>query len=231
MELIRVFVEEGQKKTFVVAADWPGWARWGKEELAAFESLIEFAPRYAGVVRAAGLEFAIPQGMDDLEIIARVEGNATTSFGAPDIQLDEEKAPLSQEEYQRNLAILQAAWAEFDQKVDSAWGKDLRKGPRGGGRDLEKIILHTLQADEAYLKRLARKFKFDFADPLSVQTEQVREAILEALEAGMRGEIPEKGPRGGKIWPLRFYLRRVIWHTLDHAWEIEDRILDLDNYQ
>ena len=70
-----------------------------------------------------------------------------------------------------------------------------------------------------------RKFKFDYADPLSVQTEQVREAILEALEAGMRGEIPEKGPRGGKIWPLRFYLRRVIWHTLDHAWEIEDRIV------
>ncbi len=123
------------------------------------------------------------------------------------------------------MAILHSAWDEFDRQVDAAWGKDLRKGPRGGGRDLEKIIIHTLQADEAYLKRLAQKTKLDFSDPLSVQIEQVRAAVLEALEAGMRGEIPEQGPRGGKIWPLRFYLRRAIWHTLDHAWEIEDRMI------
>ena len=159
MGKIRVFVEEGQKKTFVVAIDWPGWACWGKEESAAFESLIDFAPRYSRVVRAAGLDFRIPEYLEDFEIIARVEGNATTSFGAPDIQLDEEKAPLSLEEYQRQRAILVAAWEEFDRQLDAAWGKDLRKGPRGGGRDLEKIILHTLQADEAYLKRLARKIK------------------------------------------------------------------------
>jgi hypothetical protein len=225
MEKIKVFIEESQKKTFVVAVDWPGWARWGKDEQLALASLLDFAPRFARVMEAAGETFRIPASIDDLEIIARVEGNATTSFGAPDMQVDADKPPLSQEEYQRTLAILQAAWAEFDRQVDAAWGKALRKGPRGGGRDLEKIILHTLQADEAYLKRLARKFKFEFADPIAVQTEQVRAAILEALEVGMRGEIPEKGPRGGKIWPLRFYIRRVIWHTLDHAWEIEDRVL------
>jgi hypothetical protein len=225
MDKIRVFVEEGQKKTFVVAIDWLGWARWGKDEQGAFDSLIEFAPRYKAVMEAAGLEFRLPSSLDDFEVVTRLEGNATTSFGAPDILLEEDKLPLSQEELQRSLAILEAAWDEFDQKVDSAWGKKLRKGPRGGGRDLEKIIIHTLQADEAYLKRLAQKIKFDYADPLSVQTEHVREAILEALEVGMRGEIPERGPRGGKIWPLRFYIRRVVWHTLDHTWEIEDRIV------
>ena len=225
MEKIRVLVEEGQKKTFVVAVDWPGWARWGKEESSAFESLIEFATRYGEVVRAAGLAFETPDRMEDFEIIARVEGNATTSFGAPDILIEQDLLPLSPEEYQRQMAILQSAWDEFDRQVDAAWGKDLRKGPRGGGRDLEKIIIHTLQADEAYLKRLAQKTKLDFSDPLSVQIEQVRAAVLEALEAGMRGEIPEQGPRGGKIWPLRFYLRRAIWHTLDHAWEIEDRMI------
>ena len=225
MDRIRVFVEEGQKKTFVVAINWPGWARWGKDEQLAFESLLNFAPRYARVMKTAGQEFRIPDSIEAFEIIGRVEGNATTSFGAPDILMEEDNLPLSQEEYQRSKSILQTAWEELDQQVDSAWGKELRKGPRGGGRSLEKIIIHTLQADEAYLKRLARKFKFDFADPLAVQTEQARAAILEALEAGMRGEIPEKGPRGGRIWLLRFYIRRVIWHTLDHAWEIEDRIL------
>ncbi len=88
MEKIRVLVEEGQKKTFVVAVDWPGWARWGKEESSAFESLIEFATRYGEVVRAAGLAFETPDRMEDFEIIARVEGNATTSFGAPDILIE-----------------------------------------------------------------------------------------------------------------------------------------------
>ena len=224
MDKIRVLVEEGQKKTFVVAVDWPGWARWGKEEPAAFESLIDYAPRYGMVVKASGLGFAIPESPEDFAIIARVEGNTTTSFGAPDILIEEDLLPLSPEEYQRQLAILRAAWEEFDQQVEAAWGKELQKGPRGGGRDLEKIILHTLQADEAYLKRLAQKISLDLADPLSEQIEQVRAAALGALEAGMRGEIPEQGPRGGKIWPLRFYLRRAIWHTLDHAWEIEDRV-------
>ena len=225
MDKIRVSVEEGQKKTFVVALDWPGWARWGKEERAAFDSLIEFAPRYGAVIASAGIDFQVAAFVDDFEVLSRVMGNATTSFGTPDIILEEDNLPLSQEEYQRSLAILQAAWDEFDKRVDSAWGKELRRGPRGGGRDLEKIIIHTLQADEGYLKRLGQKFKFDHTDRLAVQTEKVREAMLEALAAGMRGEIPEKGPRGGKIWPLRFYLRRAIWHTLDHAWEIEDRII------
>ncbi|MBN2044371.1 MAG: hypothetical protein JW757_05055 [Anaerolineales bacterium] len=223
MDRIRVFVEEGQKKIFVVALDWPGWARWGKNEHLALVSLLDYAPRYARVMDMAGIGFQAPGFPGDFEIIARVEGNAITSFGAPDVQVDEDQVPLSQEEFQHSAAILRAAWDVFDRQVDAARGKELRKGPRGGGRDLEKIILHTLQADEAYLKRLARKFKLEYADPLEVQTDQIRAAIRGALAAGMSGEIPEEGPRGGKTWPLRFYLRRVIWHTLDHAWEIEDR--------
>ena len=99
--------KRGRRKTFVVAIDWPGWARWGKEEPAAFDSLIEFAPRYGAVIAAAGIKFQVPESMDVLEMIARVEGNATTSFGAPDILMEEDKRPLSREEYQRSLAILQ----------------------------------------------------------------------------------------------------------------------------
>ena len=33
------------------------------------------------------------------------------------------------------------------------------------------------------------------------------------------------GPRGGSIWTPRYYVRRSTWHTLDHTWEIEDRIV------
>ena len=49
------------------------------------------------------------------------------------------------------------------------------------------------------------------------------EAMLEALAASVRGEVPETGPRGGKRWSARYFVRREAWHVLDHAWEIEDR--------
>jgi hypothetical protein len=35
--------------------------------------------------------------------------------------------------------------------------------------------------------------------------------------------LPAAGPRGGKIWSVRYFVRRTAWHALDHAWEIEDR--------
>ena len=51
----------------------------------------------------------------------------------------------------------------------------------------------------------------------------VHEAFVEALAAKVRGELPERGPRGGERWPAAFAIRRTAWHALDHAWEIEDR--------
>ncbi|UCD41130.1 MAG: hypothetical protein JSV69_11140, partial [Chloroflexota bacterium] len=128
-------------------------------------------------------------------------------------------------EYERYQNILEACWQEFDHAVQQAAGKELRKGPRGGGRDLERIINHVLDGDRGYLSRLAWKFKREETNDLSDELRRTRQAILEALEAAVKGELPEKGPRGGIIWKPRFFVRRVAWHVLDHAWEIEDRIL------
>ena len=30
-------------------------------------------------------------------------------------------------------------------------------------------------------------------------------------------------PIVGKKWPPRYAARRIAWHAIDHAWEIEDR--------
>ena len=96
--------------------------------------------------------------------------------------------------------------------------------PRGGGRDLERIINHVIDGDRGYLSRLAWKHKRDEGTNLADELNRTRQAILDALEAAVSGELPEKGPRGGIIWKPRFFMRRVAWHVLDHAWEIEDRI-------
>ena len=87
------------------------------------------------------------------------------------------------------------------------------------------MIRHVLGADAGYLARLARKLEQREGEELGAELDRTRAAILEALAASVRGEIPARGPRGGQIWPPRVFIRRHAWHVLDHAWEIEDRIL------
>jgi hypothetical protein len=56
------------------------------------------------------------------------------------------------------------------------------------------------------------------------QLSRMLDEVLSALRAGAADELPCRGPRGGKLWAPRYFARRVAWHMLDHAWEIEDRV-------
>jgi hypothetical protein len=223
MNSIDVFLETGKKKVFAGAVDWPGWSRGGKDESEALQALIDYGARYTQVLLSKGIDLKLPAGTEDLKVIERNPGNSTTDFGAPAVMLAADAALISAVERKRYRNILEACWQKFDRVVVKATDKELRKGPRGGGRDLERIINHVIDGDRGYLSRLAWKHKrgegIDLADELS----RTRQAILDALEAAVSGELPEKGPRGGIIWKPRFFVRRVAWHVLDHAWEIEDR--------
>lgn len=225
MKEIRVFIENGQKKTFAGALDWPGWCRFGRDENSALKALLDSGARYAQALRREGVAFEPPADRSPFQVVTRVIGNTTTDFGAPGIVLEAYREPVEDSRYERYLAILQACWRAFDQATAQAEGKMLRKGPRGGGRTLEGIINHILQADRAYLAKLAWKHKTDDAGDKNEALRDTREAVRGALAVAKRGELPEKGPRGGLIWPATFFVQRVAWHTLDHAWEIEDRIV------
>ena len=158
-------------------------------------------------------------------VIERLEGNATTDFGAPDIATSSDIEPVTSAELQCLQRILKACWRTFDANVKAATGKALRVGPRGGGRDLEGIIQHVLGSDGGYLAQLGWKLQQDDAKDLGKQLDRTRQGILKGLKASARGEIPARGPRGGVRWSPRYFVRRVAWHVLDHAWEIEDRLL------
>lgn len=225
MNSINVFAEIGKKRIFVGAPDWPGWCRSGRDEKTALQALIDYGPRYAQVLHAGEIEFQAPTGISALIVTERHEGNATTDFGAPVIMLDADPEPIERREFERLQTLLPACWQAFDSAVQRATGKALRKGPRGGGRDLEKIIDHVLEADRGYLARLAWKHKREGGINRVEALSRTRQAILKALEVAVYGELPEKGPRGGIIWPARYFIRRVAWHVLDHAWEIDDRIV------
>ena len=160
---INVYLEIGQKRTFAGALDWPGWCRVGRDETAALQALGDYGPRYARVLHAAQIEFQPPPDPSMFAVIERFAGNATTDFGAPDVGPASDTMPLADDDLQRFQALLRACWQAFDGAVQSAAGKELRKGPRGGGRDLETIVEHVLGADVSYLGRLAWKQKRDEA--------------------------------------------------------------------
>ncbi len=155
-------------------------------------------------------------------VVERLDGNTTTDFGAPGVPPASDSQPVDDAELQRLQTLLSACWQAFDATASCAAGKELRKGPRGGGRELDEIIRHVLEAERSYLLALGGKFKSEETAPIATRS-QIRQAILDALVSAAHGEIPAVGLRGGKRWTPRYFVRRTAWHVLDHAWEIEDR--------
>jgi hypothetical protein len=222
---IDVYLEIGQKRTFAGAIDWPGWCRAGRDEAAALQALFDYGPRYARILHAAKIRFRSPAAASVFAVVERLDGNTSTDFGAPDIAPASDTRPVDETELRRLQTLLQAYWQAFDAAVQAAEGKELRKGPRGGGRDLVPIVRHVLGAEAGYLSRLAWKVKQSEEEDLTEELGRTRQAVLDALTAAAHGETPEHGPRGGVIWTPRYFVRRVAWHVLDHLWEIEDRIV------
>jgi hypothetical protein len=221
---IEIYLEIGKKRTIAGAVEWPGWCRVGRSEEDALAALVGYGGRYGRILAKTGLEFQQPADESVLAVVERLEGNATTDFGAPAVAPKADERPFDEAEHQRFQTILTACWQAFDEAVGMAEGKTLQKGPRGGGRELEAIREHLLESDRSYLSALGWKYKPDKAARLAAQVEGCRAAMLEGLAAAVEGEIAKEGPRGGKRWGLRYFVRRVTWHVLDHVWEIEDRV-------
>jgi hypothetical protein len=209
----KVYLEVGNKKVFACAADWPGWCRSGKDADAALEALAEYAPRYAPVAKKAGLDSPADHSFDVAE---QVKGNATTEFGAPGVVPKLDARRLTTEQAERQADLVQAAWKEFD-RILKKTPASLRKGPRGGGRDRDKMASHVLDAEQAYARKFDIKHKAaPLGDAKAIAAN--RTEILEALRAARAGDAPyDKG------WPPRYVARRIAWHVLDHAWEMQDR--------
>ncbi len=224
MTHMTVQVELGAKRVFATAIDWPGWSRSGKTEEAALGALVASASRYAAVARRAGVPFTAPGSVADLEVAESVVGGSGTDFGVPSVAPEADDKPVSAADLKRLGALLGAAWATFDAAVEAHRGAELRKGPRGGGRTMTKIVGHVLEAEEAYLHQLGSK-RPELAKDASVatRTAAVRDAALAALAARARDKPLADPNKVEKSWSPRYFVRRSAWHALDHAWEIEDR--------
>jgi hypothetical protein len=185
---------------FASAVDWPGWCRRGKGEQAALDVLSDYAGRYAPV---AGPGFA----PGELRVIGQVPGGRTTDFGAPGEQGPWDAEPLPAAEAARLTGLLEACWAQLDAVLATA-PEELRKGPRGGGRDRDAIAAHVREAERAFCSRAGVRV------PPRTPWHEQRAALAGSLRSGSRDAAR---------WTARYALRRCAWHVLDHAWEIQDR--------
>jgi hypothetical protein len=207
-----VYLEEGKQRVFACALDWPGWCRSAKTPDLALETLAAYTPRYADVVEEAGVPFVV----STFEVVERLPGSASTDFGVPEQFATADTAPLRAGEAARLAALVAASWAIFD-RVAAQAPAELRKGPRGGGRDRDKMIDHVLASEVSYVRKLGIKHRLIAINDYSAIV-GLRKTIFDALAAESDGNPPVVGG-----WPPRYAARRIAWHVLDHTWEMQDR--------
>jgi len=213
VERLVIALESAPKKTFATALDWPGWSRSAKTPEAAIESLLSYGPRYEPIARAAGLYFPAAFAA---EVVERADGGSGTEFGVPSRIHEPDRRPADAREGRRLASLVESSWASFDHVAAGA-PAELRKGPRGGGRDRDRIVAHVNESDWYYARELGLKLR---------QPAVGDRAAIESMRKEMLGVLrrPSDGsPLAGRKWTQRYAARRIAWHALDHAWEIEDR--------
>ena len=219
---MRVTIEVGPKgkKVIAVAQDWPGLERGAKTEELALERLQAYLPRYAPIAALAGMdgEFAANTA---LNIVEHYPGVGSTDFWGISFAFSSiDKQPMSSEELERELTLMRACWSFFD-VVRARVSAEMQKGTRGGGKDRDDIVRHTLYAELQWAKMIG---------VLTPGAEMLTDEGLTAHRAAYCTAIRAyhaQGKPAGKLakWPLRYLIRHTAYHALDHSWEMEDKNL------
>jgi hypothetical protein len=219
---VRTVIEHGtkDKRSVAFALDWPGWSRGAKTAEEALATLESYRARYRTVAELAGMgpEF---DAAGPLEIVEDRVGTGSTDFWAISFSPSStEQDPMDEAELERKLSLLRAAWAIFD-GVAARVSPEMRKGVRGGGRERDEIIGHVIRVES-----------MDFAKGVGIVVPDgnalipdgipgYREAYVAAMRAYNSGEVAKRM----RSRTLPFLIRHSAFHTLDHAWEMEDKDL------
>ncbi len=219
---VRTVIEHGtkDKRSVAFSLDWPGWSRGAKTAAVAFDTLERYRARYRPVAELAGMAAEF-DAAGPLEVVEERVGTGSTDFwGISFSPSSTEHGPMPDAELERKLTLLQAAWAFFD-GVAARVSPEMRTGPRGGGRDRNRIVRHTIRTEsEDFAKQVGIRIPEEGA--LSPEgLKRHRETYLAAIRDYNAGKIDRKM----RSWTLPFLIRHSAFHTLDHAWEMEDKDL------
>ncbi len=223
--MTRTVLERGPKgkKSVAFSLDWPGWSRGAKTPELALETLETYRARYRPVAELAGLarEF---DAAGPLEVVEDRVGTGSTDFwGISFSPSSTEQGPMSDEALDRGLTLLQACWAYFD-AVAARVSPEMRRGPRGGGRQRDEIIRHVVRVES---EDFARKVGLRIPEGGALTPEGLRRH-RETYVAAMRAYNAGRYERPMRSWTLPFLIRHSGFHTLDHAWEMEDKDLSAE---
>jgi hypothetical protein len=216
---MRVMLEIGPKgkKVAAVAPDWPGLERGAKTGEAAIERVLAYLPRYATVAELAGMGAAFA-AITAVDVVERYPGTGSTDFwGISFAFSDIDRQAMASEELDRELTLMRACWAFFDD-VRARVSAEMQPGPRGGGRDRDRIVRHVVGTEQDWAKKLGMATP-PGAPPTDAGLTAHRDAYCQAIRAHhAQGKL-------ARTWPLRYLIRHTAYHTLDHAWEMEDKDL------
>jgi hypothetical protein len=216
---LRITLEIGPKgkKVVAVAPDWPGLARGATTEEAAIERLRSYVSRYVPVAKLAGMEATFATSAD-VDVVEQYPGTGSTDFWAISFGFSSiDQQAMSGEALERELTLMQACWAFFDD-VRRRVSAEMQKGPRGGGRDRDQIVRHTVATEQDWAKKLGGRTP-EGAALTDEELKAHRDAYCDAVRAfHAEGKM-------ARTWPLRFLIRHTAFHTMDHAWEMEDKDL------
>lgn len=219
---MRVTLETGPKgkKVAAVAPDWPGLERGAKTGELATDRLRSYMPRYAQVAALAGLSAAFDP-LTAVDVVEQYPGTGSTDFWGISFAFSSiDTQPMSADELDRELKLMQACWAFFDD-MRGRVSAEMQKGPRGGGRDRDHIVRHTFAAEQDWAKGVG-VLTPDGAMLTGEGLQAHRAAYCQAIR---EYHSQDKWAGSRAKWPLRFLIRHTAFHTLDHAWEMEDKDL------
>jgi hypothetical protein len=219
---VRTVIEHGtkDKRSVAFSLDWPGWNRGAKSADVALATLEAYRPRYRQIAELAGMAAAF-DAAGPLEIVEDRIGTGSTDFwGISFSPSSTEHDQLDDNQLERRLTLLQAAWKQFDTTAARV-SPEMRAGPRGGGRNRDHIIRHVLRVERL---DFAKQVGIVLADDPELTLDQLRDhraAYLDAMRDYNAGKVAKKM----RSWTLPFLIRHSAFHTLDHAWEMEDKDL------
>jgi len=219
---VRTVIERGPKgkRSVAISIDWLGWERGAKTAELALEALESYRERYRPIATLAGMA-ADFDAAGPLEIVEEKVGPGSTDFwGISFAPSAGEKETMDEADLERAITLLRACWTYFDD-VAARVSPEMRKGTRGGGRDRDRIISHVIRVES---EDFARRVGLRLPEGAALEPDALgryRDDYLEAMRAYNAGEV-----EGHMLtWTLPFLIRHSAYHTLDHAWEMEDKDL------
>jgi hypothetical protein len=87
-------------------------------------------------------------------VVEHYPGTGSTDFWGISFAFSSiDQQAMAGEALERELRLMRACWAFFDD-VRSRVSAEMQRGPRGGGRDRDQIVRHTLATEQDWAKKL-----------------------------------------------------------------------------